>query len=127
MPRKRKPKKRLYNIWVDMRQRCKNDGNPYHDNWGNRGISVCKEWDSFETFQEWACANGYDDSLTIDRIDNDKGYCPENCRWSTYKEQANNTRKNRYVEINGEKKTVKQWCKELGIVTAGTAYRRVRD
>lgn len=117
---------RLYNIWVAMRQRCKNDGKHWHDRWGNRGISVCDEWNDFRTFEKWALENGYEDNLTIDRIDNNGNYCPENCRWATYKEQSLNTSANRFVEIDGESRTVEQWCCLLGVVTPSTVYRRVR-
>ncbi len=118
---------RLYNIWVNMRQRCKNDGKPEHDNWGNRGISICDEWNDFLKFQSWALANGYQDTLTIDRVNNNKGYSPDNCRWASYKDQALNTRANRYIVINGESKTVRQWCEILKNVSPRTVYRRVRE
>lgn len=120
-------KTRLYNIWVDMRQRCKKDGKPEHDNWGNRGITVCDEWNDYITFRDWSLQNGYSDELTIDRIDNNKGYYPGNCRWATYSEQAKNTRKSRLIEMDGESHTVKDWCEKLQIVSPCTAYRRVRQ
>lgn len=118
---------RLFDIWVNMRQRCRADGRPEHDNWGNRGIRVCDEWTSFPAFRDWAMATGYSDDLTIDRIDNSKGYSPENCRWATYKEQANNTRRNHLIEMDGETHTLKQWCEILGGVSKESVYRRVRD
>ncbi len=87
---------RLYNIWRSMRQRCNNPNNVNYKNYGGRGISVCSEWDiSFTCFMEWALANGYQEHLTIDRINNDGNYEPSNCRWATYKEQSSNKRNSR--------------------------------
>ena len=81
---------KLYQTWSDMKQRCNNKKNAFYYRYGGRGIRVCEEWLTFEPFMEWALANGYREDLTIDRIDNDGNYCPDNCKWSTQREQSMN-------------------------------------
>ena len=107
---------RLYGIWSDMRLRCYDEKNIAYHRYGGRGITICDEWkNDVKAFYDWATANGYKDSLTIDRIDNDGNYCPENCRWATIKEQASNRRSNILVTHNGKTQTMKEWANEVGI------------
>lgn len=115
-------KNRLYNIWINMRMRCKHNGKY----WGAKGIKVCEEWEDFKVFQKWALEHGYTENLTIDRMDSSKDYCPENCRWATYKQQANNTSRNRIIVINGEARNLNEWLKIYNTVTKSTVFKRVR-
>lgn len=113
---------RLYRIYNCMKNRC---GDVNNHRYGGRGITVCDEWNTFEKFQEWALANGYEETLTIDRIDNNKGYSPENCRWVDERTQANNTSRNRTITYNGETRTVAEWAR-IKNVKYRAFYNRVR-
>lgn len=112
-------KTRIYKIYAKMLQRCNNKNDISYLRYGGRGIKVCKEWASSRTgfieFRNWALANGYSDELTIDRIDNDGNYEPTNCRWVTYKVQANNKRNNKYINYKGETHTMSEWSEITGI------------
>lgn len=90
-------RKRPYRIWQNMKTRCLNPKYKQWENYGGRGITICDEWkDNFQAFYDWAIANGYADNLTIDRINNDGNYCPENCRWTTMAEQNKNRGERRW-------------------------------
>lgn len=117
---------RLYRIWLHVKNRCNNPNFDHYKCYGGRGITYCKEWNNFEPFMEWALSNGYKDNLTIDRIDVNGNYCPENCRWITGKEQHKNTRKTIIIEHNGIEDTLLGWSKRLGIPksTLQARYRR---
>lgn len=113
---------RLYEIWKNMKARCspRDTTGRYY----SRGIRVCDEWkNNYAAFMNWAIQNGYTNELTIDRINNDKGYYPENCRWATYKEQGNNKSTNRHIVFNGVKKTMSQWADELNLSYSTIKYR----
>ena len=112
---------RLYQIWLAMRHRC-NDKNNKH--YGAKGITVCAEWSDFMCFKEWALNNGYNDKLSIDRIDNSRGYSSDNCRWVDNVVQHNNMSSNRLLTYKGETKTVSQWAKEYNIIPQ-TLYSRL--
>lgn len=120
---------RLNTVWINMKQRCYNAKRAEFKHYGGRGIKVCAEWvDDFEAFRDWAMSSGYDPDAprgkcTLDRINVDGDYCPENCRWTTQKEQCNNLRKNLVVTINGKSQTVKQWAEEAGMDEAKIRYR----
>lgn len=122
---------RLFKTLNRMKQRCYNKNTPNYKNYGGRGIVVCDEWlNNFMKFYNWAINNGYDDNLTIDRIDVDGNYEPNNCRWITNLEQQNNKRNNVLLTYKGKTQTMAQWCKELNInynTLSGRHYRGYTD
>lgn len=128
-PRKKdgKAKTRLYKIWRGMIRRTMNPKRQNYYRYGGRGIRVCDEWlHDFSAFKEWSMKNGYNDTLSIDRIDSNGNYCPENCRWADKIQQARNRETTRYFEYNGENKTVVEWAEITGIPYT-TILRRIND
>lgn len=106
---------RIYKTWRSMIDRCENPKNKSYKNYGARGIKVSEEWHDLECFIAWAKSHGYEEDLTIDRVDSSKGYNANNCRFVDRKVQNNNTRRNHYLEFNGERLTMAQWAEKTGI------------
>lgn len=116
----------LYRKWAKIKDRCYQKSNISYKNYGDRGIIMCDEWkNDFMSFYNWAMANGYKENLTIDRIDVNGNYEPNNCRWATKKEQANNRRNNVIIEYNEERHTIQEWCEKLN-VKYSILYNRLR-
>lgn len=108
-------KERLYQIWHGMIKRCENKKDKKYLKYGARGITVFHEWHDYMVFREWALNNGYEEHLTIDRIDNKKGYYPDNCRWATNKQQCNNKTNNVNITIDGVTHTIAEWGDITGV------------
>lgn len=121
--------KRLKNVWWNIKRRCYDERSDSFVNYGARGIGMCDLWRyDFYAFQDWAFQSGYDEHApqgvcTIERIDNNKGYSPDNCRWATAREQANNRRNNFNVTFYGKTKTVSDWARELGLDKTTLLFR----
>lgn len=117
---------KLFSVWSGMLARCYKTWHKSFEAYGGRGVAVCEEWQQdFMSFYTWAHENGYRDTLTLDRINNDGNYEPSNCRWATPREQGNNRRTNTFVTINGESKTIANWAREYAIMP-DTIYGRIR-
>lgn len=103
---------KLMNIWRSMKDRCYNPNNKAYRIYGAEGKTVCEEWeDNFRAFYDWAMVSGYKEGLTIERIDGTKGYSPDNCKWATRTEQANNIRNNHLITYNGVTHTIAEWAR----------------
>lgn len=108
-------KTRLYAIYKSMKQRCYNRNTPAYRYYGGNGIKICDPWlNDFANFKKWSLSNGYNDSLSIDRIDPSAGYGPENCRWATTKQQQNNKLNSMFVVVGDEKHTIAEWAELTG-------------
>jgi hypothetical protein len=105
---------KLQSVWTHMRNRALNPSFHSYPDYGGRGITLCDEWLDYMTFQSWSLANGYQEGLSIDRIKNDEGYSPQNCRWATAKQQCQNTRSNVWWVIDGQKLCELDACEYLG-------------
>ncbi len=114
-----------YSIWSNIKSRCYNPKSTYYKDYGGRGIKMCDGWlNSFELFLS-DMGNRPSKDYSLDRIDNNKGYSKDNCKWSTWEEQCSNRRSNVMITYNGETKTMKQWCDVLGIPYKNT-HKRIR-
>jgi len=125
--RHKKSGTRLYTIRNGIISRCHNQNVVCFERYGGRGIKVCDDWrNSPESFMDWALSNGYNDDLSIERIDSNGNYEPSNCKWATVKEQSNNRRSTVKITINGETKSMKTWCHDLGLNygTVNSRYNR---
>lgn len=131
----KKAEERLYGVWCNIKNRCLNEKSRDYPRYGGRGIAICEEWrKSFDKFHDWAIKNGYKVELigngknkwTIDRIDNNGDYSPENCRWVTNEEQANNKRTTHLFEYNGEVKNITQWANYYGVSTS-VIYNAIKE
>lgn len=126
---------RIYGVYRDMYNRCYNKDDISYPNYGAKGITICPEWlgdCGINNFSEWAYANGYDENAergkcTVDRIETDKGYSPDNCRLVSMQTQNNNKGNNRYFEIDGITKTLSEWCKEYGNLCVQSVWTRVKN
>lgn len=106
----------LHPIWNGIKVRCNDKNRHNYMNYGGRGITICDEWkDDFEAFYNWSISHGWKQGLSIDRIDNDKGYSPDNCRWTDAYVQANNSRHCHYITYNSETLTISQWARKIGL------------
>lgn len=117
--------KRLYDIWTGMMARCTRPEQAGYVRYGARGIQVCTDWHDVVAFRDWAIAAGYQDDLTIDRLDNTGNYEPENCRWVSWKEQALNRCSNHVITFQGESLCMSEWAGRLG-VKRGIVYYRLK-
>ena len=119
--------KRLYRIWRSMKNRCYNQSHKYYKHYGGKGITICDEWkNDYVKFKEWAMQNGYDDTMSIDRINNNKGYEPSNCRFIYYRDQPKNRDCNHRVVVDGVEMNVSDVSRKYGIPISTVCYRANR-
>ena len=118
--------KRIQRIWWCMMQRCYKPKSRSYKWYGAKGITVCDEWKDFKAFEAWALSAGYENNLSIERIDNSKGYSPDNCKWIPLCEQSKHRTNNHYITMNGETKTLSDWSRHLNIKKTTLSLRLIR-
>lgn len=119
-----KTKSKLYKVWINMKSRCNNPNTPNYNSYGGRGILICDEWmNDFNNFYNWSYENGYQEGLSIDRIDNDGNYESGNCRWADIPTQNNNQRKTLVVVVDGEKMSLKEYSVMVDVPYSTLKYR----
>lgn len=124
LPKHNMKRTKIYRVWCSMKERCDNKNNKSYKNYGAKGIKVCEEWSNdFLKFYYWAINNGYKEGLTIDRINFNKNYEPQNCRWVTTKQQNRNYSKNRFMEYNGKKYCIVELSEKFNISYGTLLYR----
>ncbi|OAV63845.1 hypothetical protein Barb6_03511 [Bacteroidales bacterium Barb6] len=118
--------RKLYRCWANLKLKCLNEKSNRFNSFGGRGITICNEWaNDYKAFHDWAISNGYSDDLSIDRIDNNGNYEPENCRWTTTTQKRRNNCRNRLIEYNGQTKCLAEWA-ELNYMTFATLQGRLK-
>jgi hypothetical protein len=115
---------RIYRIWQGIKNRCYNKNRKAYKNYGGRGISVCNEWMHFEPFMKWSLLSGYTDDLSIERIDFNGNYEPDNCKWITFSQQASNKRNVNIIEIGGIRKCMAEWCRIYNVPISRVIARK---
>ena len=111
----------LYCIWDSMKRRCEKSNNRHYERYGARGIRVCSQWHDFKSFEQWALTNGYRDGLSIDRIDNDGDYCPDNCQWITLPDNTSKSLE-QIISVDGVEGNLRAWAALLGVSTSTVSY-----
>ena len=118
-----KAKTKAFRVWMSMKARCLNKDDRAYCYYGKRGITICEQWMAFENF--YADMGDRPEGLTIERIDNNKGYSPDNCKWITQKEQMRNTRRNKIIRYGGKKQCIGEWAEDLGL-NYKTLWKRLK-
>lgn len=119
---------RLYQTWQNMKRRCHDPKNKRYEHYGLRGITVCQDWDkNYLSFRDWALSSGYKEGLTIERIDVNGNYCPDNCKWLPMSKQADNTTRSVYYLFYGKKMTIRQISDETGLTYSTISHRVQRN